>query len=58
MDPEQIDSLVRERGEFAFERMFSAMKKVKERLDRACAALENASVEYAVVGCSVGSDPR
>ncbi len=50
MDPEQIDNLVREHGEFAFERMFSAMEKVKERLDRACRALEDAQVEYAVAG--------
>ncbi len=50
MDPEQIDSLVREQGEFAFERMFGALEKVKERLDRACNALEDAGVDYAVVG--------
>ena len=50
LDPEQIDALVREQGEFAFERMFSAMEKVQERLDRACRALENAQIEYAVVG--------
>ena len=50
MTPEQINSLVREHGEFAFERMFSAMEKVKERLDRACKALEDANVNYAVVG--------
>ena len=50
MDPEQIDALVREHGEFAFERMFGAMEKVQERLNRVCAALENARVDYCVVG--------
>jgi hypothetical protein len=50
MDQEQINSLVREQGEFAFERMFSSMEKVKERLDRACHALEANDVDYAIVG--------
>jgi hypothetical protein len=50
MDQEQINSLVREQGEFAFERMFSFMEKVKERLDRACQALEAHDVDYAIVG--------
>lgn len=50
MDREELDSLVREQGDFVFERMFGAMEKVKERLDRACNALETAKVDYAVVG--------
>ena len=50
MNPQQIDQLVRERGPFAFDRMFDMLEKVRERLDRACAALENAGVPYAVVG--------
>lgn len=33
-----------------FDRMFSAMEKVRERLDRACNALEGAAIPYAVIG--------
>ena len=33
-----------------FERMFSAVEKVKERLERSCAALEKANVPYAIIG--------
>lgn len=33
-----------------FDRMFSAVEKVRERLDRACTALETAQVPYAVIG--------
>jgi hypothetical protein len=50
MTPEQIDALVREHGPYVFERMFGAMEKVRERLDRACQALSEAEVPYAVVG--------
>lgn len=50
MTPEQIDALVREHGPYVFERMFGAMEKVRERLDRACQALNEAGVPYAVIG--------
>ena len=33
-----------------FERMFEAVEKVKERLDRSCAALESANIPYAIIG--------
>ena len=32
-----------------FERMFEAVEKVKERLDRSCAALESANIPYAII---------
>ena len=41
--------LVREERS-VFERMFRAMEKVKERLDRCCAALEAGDVPYALIG--------
>jgi len=50
MKPEEIDSLVREQGPYVFDRMFSAMDKVRERLDRACKALNASNVPYAVIG--------
>jgi len=50
MTPEQIETLVREQGPYVFDRMFSEMEKVRERLDRACRALGDASVPYAVIG--------
>lgn len=50
MTPEQLQSLVREQEPFVFDRMFRAVEKVRQRLDRACRALENAGVPYAVVG--------
>ena len=37
-------------GEFSLDRMVRAVEKVRERLLRATAALENAAVPYAVVG--------
>lgn len=37
-------------GEFSLERMFRAVEKVRDRLLRATAALEQASVPYAVIG--------
>jgi hypothetical protein len=50
MTSEQDISLsVREEGSI-FDRMFGAVEKVRERLDRACKALEQASVLYAVIG--------
>ena len=50
MKPDEIDALVREQAPFVFDRMFSAMDKVRERMDRACAALSAAKVPYAVIG--------
>ena len=50
MDQEQIDALVRERGPFVFNRMFAAVEKVRERLERACGALNANQVPYAVIG--------
>jgi len=50
MTPEQLQQLVREQEPYIFDRMFSAMEKVRERLDRACRALETARVLYAVIG--------
>ncbi len=50
MTPEETQ-IVREQGScYVFERMFAAVEKVRERLDRSCAALENANVPYAVIG--------
>lgn len=37
-------------GTSVFERAFLAVEKVKERLDRSCKALEQASVPYMIVG--------
>lgn len=39
-----------EYGEISWERMIRAVEKVRERLERATAALEQAGVSYAVVG--------
>ena len=50
MTPEQLNELVREQGPFVFDRMFGAVEKVRERLDRACRALEESQVPYAVNG--------
>lgn len=50
MNSEQIDTLVRENGPYVFERMFGAMEKVRERLERVCRALGEAAVPYAVIG--------
>lgn len=50
MTPEQLQTLVREQEPFVFDRMFGAVEKVRERLERACRALEQAGVPYAVVG--------
>jgi len=43
-------SCVRESGLDVFERMFRAVELVQERLNRACKALHDAQVPYAVVG--------
>ncbi len=50
MNEQEIDQLVRERGPVAFDRMFEMMEQVRQRLDRACEALESAEVPYAVIG--------
>jgi hypothetical protein len=50
MTPEQIDALVREQGPYGFDRMFGAVEKVRERLERACRAMEQAAIPYAVIG--------
>jgi len=50
MSPDQIDALVREQGPFVFDRMFGAVEKVRERLNRACKALNDSRVPYAVIG--------
>ncbi len=50
MNPDQIDALVRDQGPYVFDRMFAAVEKVRERLERACKALNEAQVPYAVVG--------
>jgi hypothetical protein len=42
--------LVREETPFVFDRMFGAVEKVRERLERACAALEADSIPYAIIG--------
>ena len=50
MDPIKIQEIAVREGPLVFERMFTAMEKVRERLDRACAALERNKVPYAVIG--------
>ena len=50
MNAEQLDALIREQGPYVFDRMFGAMEKVRERLERACGALAAAGVPYAVIG--------
>jgi len=50
MNPDEITDLVREQAPYVFDRMFSAMDKVRERLDRVTKALSDAGVPYAVIG--------
>ena len=50
MDSKQLVNLVREQGIDIFERMFRAVELVQERLNRACTALQQAQVPYAVIG--------
>jgi hypothetical protein len=50
MDSESLVSLVREKGLDVFERMFRAVELVQQRLNRACHALHEAQVPYAVIG--------
>jgi len=44
------NSLIRESSTPVFDRMFQAVEKVRERLERCCTALEIGQVPYAVVG--------
>jgi len=48
-DDEPNPTLIREDTPI-FNRMFSAVEKVKERLERSCGALEKAQVPYAIIG--------
>jgi hypothetical protein len=50
MNSQQLASLVREQAIDVFERMFRAVEHVQERLNRACGALRQAHVPYAVIG--------
>lgn len=50
MDSHELVKMVRESGLDVFDRMFRAVELVQERLNRACAALNEAQVPYAVVG--------
>jgi hypothetical protein len=50
MDSKSLANMVREKGLDVFERMFRAVELVQERLNRACQALNQAQVPYAVVG--------
>lgn len=50
MDSESLVSLVSEKGLDVFERMFRAVELVQQRLNRACHALHEAQVPYAVIG--------
>lgn len=47
-NPEPITSLAENAS--IFERAFSAVEKVKERLERSCKALDAANVPYAIIG--------
>jgi Uncharacterised nucleotidyltransferase len=50
MDSKKLADMVREQGLDVFQRMFRAVELVQERLNRACRALREADVPYAVVG--------
>ena len=50
MHPTNPNMIVREVTDSVFERMYRAVELVKQRLDRTCTALRNASVPYAVIG--------
>jgi hypothetical protein len=50
MDSEQLANLVRDQSLDVFQRMFRAVELVQERLNRACRALGEAGVPYAVIG--------
>jgi hypothetical protein len=50
MNPDELPSLVREQAPYVFDRVFSAMDKVRERLERSTKALADAGIPYAIVG--------
>jgi hypothetical protein len=50
MSPEEYNLLATQQQSFVFDRMFSAVEKVRERLERSCKALAQAGVPYAVIG--------
>lgn len=50
MDTNRIPNMVREQGLDVFETMFRAVELVQARLNRACEALRDAKVPYAVIG--------
>lgn len=50
MDAKQLIDQVHEQGIDVFQRMFRAVELVRERLERACAALNGAQIPYAVIG--------
>jgi len=50
MDSKSLAGMVREKGLDVFERMFRAVELVQERLNRACKALREVQIPYAVVG--------
>ena len=50
MNPDELQALVRAQGPFVFDRMFAAVEKVRDRLERACRALELAAIPYALIG--------
>ena len=50
MESKDLANLVREQSLDVFERMFRAVELVQERLNRACGALSQAKIPYAVIG--------
>jgi hypothetical protein len=44
------DDVLRETDLPVYERAFAAVQKVQERLERACRALEQAQIPYAIIG--------
>ena len=50
MTPDQLLMLVREQEPYIFDRMFRAVEKVRERLERTCRAFSNAGIPYAIIG--------
>ncbi|MEM9942511.1 MAG: hypothetical protein AAF939_13175 [Planctomycetota bacterium] len=50
MTPEEYNLLAIQKRSLVFDRMFNAVEKVRERLERSCKALADAGVPYAVIG--------
>ena len=50
MSPEEYNLLATQQQSFVFDRMFGAVEKVRERLERSCKALADVGVPYAVIG--------